>query len=154
MTVYLDSDMQHLSKLILCIEEIDNDRPRNSSIDTRVFILWNEITNDYQIICKRQDINSTNLVPYSFHAEKSSHLWDFMNFVIGRNDDDDQIVNLTLYNFNNLDNTSNEELTYEFFESQMDKNYEIGGYDKVKLIKSEFKLYVRLLRRMYNIPEY
>jgi len=151
MATYLDSDMQRESRLVLCIEEKDDKNNNNSTnIDTRLFIFWSDDTDDFQLFGKRQDICDSSFVPYAFHAQTSSDLWDFIDFVIGQNEQKKKLVNLTLYNFNNLENLSYNKINYEFFENQMDKDYELVGYDNHVLNKREFKIYIRLLRTMYN----
>ena len=149
--LYNDSELQMDSKLILCIEEHDNNKNPQKSIDTRLFIGWSIRDNDYFVRGKRQDIGSTDFVPYAFRCESVDELYNFIEFVVGlgRN------TSMTLYNFNNLDGfpyneVNDDELNYEFFEDHMDKNYEIAAYDGVKIKRSKIKKSLRMLKNMYN----
>jgi hypothetical protein len=58
-------------------------------------------------------------------------------------------VNIILYNFNNISSMNDEEMTYEFFENNMDRNYEISGYDQVKMKRSKIVKYLRILKNTY-----
>ena len=91
--LYNDSELQTDTYFVLCIEERDTIRP----LDTRLFIAWNRVDNDYLVRGRREDTTKSNYVPYAFHCEKANYLYDFINLVIG-----DSKVNLILYNFNNL----------------------------------------------------
>lgn len=149
---YNDSELQMESKLILCIEEHD-DRNDSSSVDTRLFIGWNNQNNDYFIRGKRVDIGSKEFVPYAFHCDSTDELYDFIEFVVGSRSN----TSIILYNYNNIVmNSSNsaslkdDDLTYEFFEEHMDRNYEIAAYDRVRLKCGQIKKYLRMLKNMYN----
>ena len=149
---YNDSELQMNSKLILCIEEHDN-KKKTSSVDTRLFIGWSNKYNDYFIRGKREDIGSKEFVPYAFRCDSIVELYDFIEFVFGSQSN----TSIILYNYNNIDkNSSNsvtlkdDELTYEFFEENMDRNYEIAAYDRVRLKSRQVKKYLRILNNMYN----
>lgn len=138
---YNDSSLQMDSQLILCIEEKDD-----LGIDTRLFIGWSNKDNDYYVRGKRQDTNNQEFVPYAFHCESSNDLYDFIEFVI----DPHSSKSIILYNFNNMDGLTNDEMTYEFFEENMDRNYEIAAYDKVKFKRRQITKYLRMLKNTYN----
>jgi len=150
--VYNDYDIQMNSKLILCIEEHD-DIKKIKSVDTRLFIGWSNLDNDFLIRGKRVDIGKHEFVPYAFHCNSIDKLYDFIEFVVGSKSN----TSIILYNYNNIDVNSGEqpvknddELTYEFFEKYMDKNYEIAAYDKVRLNRVQIKKYLNLLKYIYN----
>ena len=142
---YNDSELQMDSRLILCIEEHDS-RINNDSLDTRLFIGWSNTDDDYFVRGKRQDIGSKEFVPYALRCESTNDLYDFIEFVVGcrRN------VSIVLYNFNNTEGYTSEDLTYEFLESNIDRNYEMAAYDNVKLKRHQMTKYLRLLKNMYN----
>ena len=142
--LYNDSELQTDTYFVLCIEERDTIRP----VDTRLFIAWNRVDNDYLVRGRREDTTKSNYVPYAFHCEKANYLYDFINLVIG-----DSKVNLILYNFNNIETMNINELTYEFLEENMDKNYEVTGYNNCVLNKKEILRYLRFLRNNYNWNE-
>jgi hypothetical protein len=141
--VYKDSELQTQSCLILCIEEHDS-KINPNSIDTRLFIGWNNETQDYFLRGRRQDLSFSNYVPYAFDCELTDDLYDFIEFVLGVKGK----KSITLYNFNNINNFS--DVTYEFLEKYMDKNYEIVGYDNVKLQPKQIKTQLRLVKNIYN----
>jgi len=147
---YNDSELQMESKLILCIEENENETRGNSnSIDTRLFIGWSNTDNDFYLRGKRQDIGSHEFVPYSFHCESAHELYDFIKCVI----DTSNTISIILYNFNNIDsyiNMREYELNYEFFEEHIDRNYEIAAYDNEKINRKRIVRYLNILKTMYN----
>lgn len=140
--LYNDSELQMNTKFILCVTEIDKEYT-DFPIDMQLFIGWDETTRDYFVRGKRQDTAKTDFVPFAFHCKSSKHLYDFIKSCIHYNR-----INITLYNFNNIEPNKPYNLTYEFFESQMDNNYVITGYDytDAKYLVN----YIRLLKKMYN----
>ena len=140
--MYNDSDMQHYSQLVLCIEEID--QTNNNSIDNRLFIYCNDY--NYELFGKRQDLNNkTQFAPYSFYCDKTSELCRFIKLSI------DTTCNITLYNYNNITNLEETELlTYDFFEQMMHKNYEIFAYDNVKITCKNLSPILKMLKHIYT----
>ena len=151
---YKDSELQMDSNLILCIEEHDPDLDQDS-VDTRLFIGWNNLDNDYFIRGKRENIYSKDFVPYAFHCDSTDELYDFIEFVVGKK----RKTSIILYNYNNINGYTDfklkaDDLTYDFFEKYMDRNYEIAAYDGINLRRREIKKYLRLLKNMYNWDNY
>lgn len=143
---YLDSELQRNSKLILCI----SNKTRDNEIDSTLFIGWDNRNHDYFIRGRKLDTEYSNNVPYSFHSENTSDLYSFIKFVFGKRSK----YTLTLYNFNNIYDTDNEDkYNYEFFETNMDPNYEIVSYDS-ELHRRPFFKPLRLLRIMYNWEDF
>lgn len=142
--MYNDSELQMNTRFILCIEEYDGEIDKKS-IDTRLFIGYSVNDDDYYVRGKRQDFKSREFVPYAFRCESTNDLYDFIKFTLGRNK-----TSVILYNFNNVEGYQYDELPYEFFESHIDKNYEVGGYDNVKLKRRTIEKYLRMLKNMYN----
>ena len=138
---YADSNLQNDSTLILCIEDYEDP----NEIDTRLFIGYDAKANDYFIRGKRQDIGTREYVPYAFHCDEEKILYDFIEFITSNNN-----ISMTLYNFNNTNDKQDYDLTYEFFESNMDKNYEIVGYDNVLLSRDKLMKLLSMLKNMYN----
>jgi hypothetical protein len=135
--LYNDSNLQMESRLILCIEEHDAENI-NSPVDTRLFIGWDSLTNDFYVKGRRQDTQISDYVPFSFRFRSIVDVYNFVEFVMGKND----TTSIILYNYNNMSSLYDEDLTYEFFQDNLDKNYEIGGYDSMKL---NLKLFIKLL---------
>lgn len=142
--LYTDSELQMDTQLILCIEECDN-IISYSPVDTRLFIGWSLQHKDYFVRGRREVTATSNYVPYTFHCESARDLYDFIKLTMGQSQ-----VNLILYNFNNIVSMELNEITYEFFENSMDKNYEISGYDNTNLKRSKMLKYLRVLRNTYN----
>jgi len=146
-----DSDNQKYSRLILCIEEHDVTPGKttnlSNTIDNRLFIGWSEQNQEYFVRGKRQDTRSTDYVPYNFKSKYTDDLYDLIEFFVGNEGINKSIM---IYNYNNIEEYKIPTLTYEFFESNMDKNYEISGYDNVKLKRRELMKYLRLLKNIVN----
>ena len=141
---YKDSDLQMNSQLILSIKEHDSTENKQS-IDTIMFIGWSHIDNVYFIRGKRQDMSNYNFVPYAFTSENEYDLYNFIEFVVGYNN----TSSIILYNFNNISEMECNDITYEFLEEHMDINYEIAGYDKVKLARLEIVKCLKMLKNMF-----
>jgi len=146
---YNDSNLQMNSQLILCIKEHDtkeHDSIENkNSIDTIMFIGWSYTDNVYYIRGKRQDISKNNFVPYAFTCENEIDIYNFIEFVVGSNN----TSSIILYNFNNISEMECNDITYEFLEENMDINYEIAGYDKVKVARLEIVKCLKLLKNVF-----
>ena len=63
---------------------------------------------------------------------------------------DNARVNITLYNFNNIGLMCLNDITYEFLEDGMNKNYEVTGYDDCILNKYDILKYLKILKNTYN----
>ena len=142
--IYNDSNLQMNSQLILCIKEHDNTKDK-LSIDTIMFIGWSYTDNLYYIRGKRQDISKNNFVPYAFKCENEIDLYNFIEFVVGSNN----TSSIILYNFNNISEMECNDITYEFLEENMDINYEIAGYDKVKVERLEIVKCLKMLKNIF-----
>ncbi len=138
---YNDSNLQMNSQLILCIKEHDN----NDLIDTIMFIGWDYIDNVYYIRGKRQDIGDNNFVPYAFQSDQIYEIYNFIEFVIGYKTPS----SIILYNFNNINEMKCNDITYEFLEENIDINYEIAGYDNVKIRRLQLVKCLKMLKNMF-----
>ena len=141
--IYNDSELQMDTQLILCFEERDDDNA-TSPIDTRLFIGWSR-DNYFFVRGKRQDYIMGRYVPFVFHTDSVKDLCNFIELTIGLSN-----MNIILYNFNNIIDLKDKELTYEFFDEQLDKNYEICAYDKIRLTKKKLINYLRILKCTRN----
>jgi hypothetical protein len=150
MVTYKDSELQFKSQLILCIEECDNLRDDNV-IDNRIFIGYGSFDEHgqerYFLRGKRNDTLHTEYVPYSFYCKRAHHVYEFLRGIF---DSENKIV-VTLYNYNNLTNDENDnELSFEFFESNMDPNYEIVAFDNSGLTRKPIMRYLSILQNTFN----
>jgi hypothetical protein len=146
--LYRDSELQINSSLILCVEEHDNEKDKNS-IDNRIFIGYSSKDNAYVLRGKRQDTLTRNFVPYGFYCDSANDVFDFLEFVLGKKDN----VSVVLYNFNNLDNKDSDSFIYEFFEEQMDTSYEIAAYDNMQLNRKRMVKKIKMLKNLYNFEK-
>ena len=149
MTEYIDSELQYYCKLVLCIEERDETDYNN--IDNRIFIFWEDISSKYIIFGRRQNRGSFKGVPYAFTFDNSKDVKKFVYLTI-----ETRKTSMTYYNFNNLYNTETGELkyiNYEFFENNMDKNYEVIAYDETSVGYNSLRNDIRLLRNAMSIVE-
>ena len=146
--VYNDSQLQMDSRLILCIEEQDNENI-NSPVDTRLFIGWDCVNNNYYIRGRRQDTKSSDYVPYSFRFKSMMEVYNFVEFVMGTKD----TTHIILYNYNNMTSLDCEEVTYDFFQENLDKNYEIAGYNDMQLKREPILKLLLLLTSQLQINQ-
>lgn len=137
---FYNMETEHNSCLVLCIEEYDN-----KSIDTRIFVSYNDETKSYIINGKRLDLTEEPYFqPFMFCAKKSSDVLDFLCLSLNTK----STFNYTLFNYNNLSYDINE-ITYDFMESNIDRRYEIAAYDSVSFSKKNFRQLVRLTKNLY-----
>ena len=150
--MYNDSELQMDTFLILCLEDIDDITNTDCNIDTRVFIGWCGGTNNFIVRGKRTDIGDKEFVPYAFHCNTANALYTFLEFTLGEKAN----INMTLYNYNNIysllngDDTTNL-LTYDFFETNMHKHYEVSGYDMATLNR---KYVIRILNMLKELSSW
>ena len=136
------------SCLVICIDEYDDD----GTIDTRVFVSYNDAEQMYIINGKRLDIakNDKNdktcfFQPFMFCAESSNDVLDFLSLIL----DIKRTFSYTLFNYNNLSYDKND-ITYSFMEENIDRRYEIAAYDHVTYSRKIFRQLVRVTKLMYN----
>jgi hypothetical protein len=150
--IYLNEEKEYESCLVLCFEEHD-DSNNYASIDTRIFVTYDADAEYYIINGKRIDlftedsqaVNKTNFKPFMFYANDSSVVVDFImnSFSKGHN------ISYIMYNYNNLPEDASD-ITYDFMENNMDRKYEIAGFDDIKINRSLIKTLVRLTKNMFN----
>jgi hypothetical protein len=143
--LYSDSENQMNTKLILCIEERDNKKDY-STIDNLIFIGWSEETERYFVRGRRQDLGDSDSVPYALNCNNADDLYDFLEFVVGAKGR----KNIIIYNYNNTTDLKENDMTYEFFEMYVDSNYEIAGYNNIKISRPVITKTIRILKNMYN----
>ncbi len=136
---YIDSDLQHDSKMIICIEE--RDEADYAIVDSRLFIMYDEMIDKYVVFGKRGDIRLYRGVPYVFAYNTSKNMTEFVKNVISN-----RKCSITWYNYNNIIDKYND-LTFEFFEDLMDQRYEIIAYDRIKLNYRILQRQICLLRQ-------
>jgi hypothetical protein len=118
----------------------------NNTLDNMLFIMWDNRSQTYYLCGKRLDSPSMQYPPYALNCSNVKSLSKFIECVVGQ----DELCSVTLYNFNNIDDMAKEDLTYEFFLSMVDKQYEICGYDGINSSSSYFYDLVKMLSSFYN----
>jgi hypothetical protein len=140
-----DEETELNSCLVICIDEYDDD----GTIDTRVFVSYNEAEEMYIINGKRLDIaknvKTDFFQPFMFCAESSNDVLDFLSLIL----DIKRTFSYTLFNYNNLSYDKND-ITYSFMEDNIDRRYEIAAYDHVTYSRKIFRQLVRVTKLMYN----
>jgi hypothetical protein len=123
---YIDSELQMQSKLILFIK----------NKDTTLFVGWSQTNKSYYV----RGNNKNKNVPFGFYIDKIDNCLYFIQCICK------DIIDITLYNFNNIMYWDEDDLTYDFFESYIDKNYEMISNIK----KGDLRNILRLIKKTYN----
>ena len=126
--MYNSSDMQMTYPLFLCVEEHDN-KDDELSVDNKLFILWDNNTEDYFVTGKRQQGNENS---YSYRYQSIDELYNFIECTVGEY----STTSVILFNFINVVGIVADELTYVSFESNAVNISEVIRFDKVKLNKN------------------
>jgi len=127
--------------LVLKIEEHEID---TKELDTTLYILYDKKEHHFIVRGKRF---SKKIYPavYSYNCEFAHELAKFITFVICMKNQ----WTYTLYNYDNLPYKS-DEITYDFFERNDSREYELGAYDRQKYNKKELLKNLRILRNVFN----
>jgi len=91
---------------------------------------------------------SVSYYPYSFSCPKKESLIDFLDFIFSQG----STFRISLYNYDNLPYDS-KNITYDFFESHVDKAYEIGSvfdYHRENKINQRFDKILDLIQNVCN----
>jgi hypothetical protein len=139
MVQYTDSYLQNNSEIVLCIEERDDER-NYRFIDTRLFVFWDELTNDFVIAGKR---DGAQYIPYVFHCADTDSVLSFIKLTIGN-----RKCSMVYYNYNNL--FQQQDITYEYFEQNMNETYEIVAYDNIEINYKKLKTTLRAIKNIYG----
>ena len=133
--------------IVLHIEEYDND---TNKIDSSIFILYDVNKRKFIIRGKRGNFGEKPTVyttyPYSFTSKKKSRVIEFLKLML---DTKNNYINITLFNYDNLPATSNE-ITYRFLNKNVDKRYEMTGYDKFCVTDFSLRNILNVLKSVYN----
>lgn len=148
---YIDSNLQNNCTLVLCLEERDNEKSYNI-VDSRLFIFWEQNSKQYFLFGRRQDITQFRGVPYAFTFYTSKDVCEFIHLTINN-----QVCSMTYYNFNNLYSLEYgilKSVNYEFFENNMDRNYEVIAYDSFRINYNKLQQQIRLLKNTYSVSNF
>lgn len=137
----MSSHMTPSDCLVLKIEEYCSETKQNIA---NLFVLYDQEIDKFVI--RGSNIAKTlYCAPYSFMADSANDLADFLLFAVDRQNK----INCVLYNYDNLPETS-DEITYEFLTRYESRDYEIAGYNNVKLTHKYLVKCLRMLRNVYN----
>ena len=128
--------------LVLKLEEVDIN---SKEIDTVVFILYDAKKSEYVIRGQRTRTLTYDSCTYSFISNSIPDVVNFLQYVICKSN----LVNETLYNYDILSNNSNN-ITFEFLQEYEDKEYELSGYNNLKLSKKRLVRNLNILRNVFN----
>ena len=148
---YIDSTLQNNCTMVLCLEERDNPNVYNI-VDNRIFIFWERIAKQYYLFGRRQNNKIFKGVPYAFTFYTSKDVCEFIHTTF-----ENRSCSMTYYNFNNLYSMYSDDdfilrpINYEFFENNMDPNYEIIAYDDARINYHTIQSQLRMLKNTYSV---
>jgi hypothetical protein len=128
--------------LVLKLEEID---PESNTIDTVLYILYDKKKEHYVLRGRRNITPTHNSSSYSFVCECEKKLVDFLEYLICKSN----LVNETLYNYDNLSNESND-ITFDFLKHNENNDNELSGYNDKTLKRTRSLKILRMLKNVFN----
>jgi hypothetical protein len=128
--------------LVLKLEEVEND---TNNLDTTLYILYDKMRHVYVVRGRRRWTPKIRSCTYSFECDFAKDLADFIQYTICPYNK----VNETLLNYDNLPSNVND-ITYEFLHDYDHSDYEIAGYNDIKIKRSKLLKRLRMLRNVYN----
>jgi hypothetical protein len=128
--------------LVLKFEEVEKE---TKLIDTTVYVFYDKRTHNYFVRGRRRWSETTQSCTYSFQCEFAKDLADFLEYTMC----DFNTVNEVLYNYDNLPVESND-VTFDFLHDYDHKDYEISGYNNIKLRRKGLLRKLRILRNVFN----
>jgi hypothetical protein len=139
------SEIKYTDCLVLKLEEI-NVINNNKIIDNSVYIIYDTSIKKYIIRGKRNGTKKHKECNFSFECINPIHLVEFLKYIFCRF----STINESLYNYDNLPQTSNE-ITYEFLKNNEHFDYEISGYDEVELETKSLLKKLKMLKNINNL---
>ncbi len=128
--------------LVLKLEEVEES---TNKIDTTLYILYDSKKQHYVLRGQRRVSVYYDSCSYSFICKCENELVDFLDYIICK----DNLVNETLYNYDNLSHESNN-ITFEFLKKHEDKDNELSGYNDKSLKRSRCLKILRMLKNVFN----
>lgn len=143
---------------VICIQEFDivitsinrTTREVKRRLDTTIFIAYDNNYDEFVLYGKRADppeIPNSNYCPFSFRFLHTDDVYDFLKITIDTKSKD-KTYDITLYNYNNFPFDFN--VSYDFLYNNMDFDYEITGFENVKLDRRYVKDFLHMIRDLYN----
>lgn len=128
---------------VLKFEEFDY---KTKTIDNTLYLIFDKQTNKFIIRGKRADLTDLPSCTYSYECSNENALYDFIKYMICNTN----VVNEILYNYDNLPLES-KDITFEFLEKHSTKDYEISGYNNIKIKEKRMKKIFKILKYVFNI---
>lgn len=113
--------------------------------DTTVYILYDKKEHNYVVRGRRRWTPKFQSCTYSFVSEDVYDLADFLQYIISK----ENKVTEVLFNYDNLPLDS-KDITFEFLKQHDHDDYEISGYNNVKLTTKNLVKNLKMLRNVFN----
>ena len=128
--------------LVLKFEEVEK---KTKKIDNTMYVFYDKRTHHFFVRGRRRWSPTSQSCTYSFQCEFAKDLADFVQYTICKKN----TVNEILYNYDNLPFESND-VTFEDLNDYDHSDYEIAGYDNVKVSRKDLLRNLRMLRNVFN----
>ena len=128
--------------LVLKLEEVERE---TNKLDTTIYIFYDKQTHHFYVRGQRRWSPKHESCTYSFQCEFAQDLVVFLDYIICKKN----TVNEVLYNYDNLPSDSND-VTFEFLHDYDHSDYELSGYNNVKLSKKRLANTLRMLCNVFN----
>jgi len=128
--------------LVFKFEEVEFD---TGKIDNTMYVIYDKKNHKYLIRGRRDMTQIYQSCTYSYECEHVHDLADFIKYLICSNNK----VNEILYNYDNFPEDPNE-ITFEFLNENDHMDYEISGYNNIRLKNKRLLRNLRMLRNIYN----
>jgi hypothetical protein len=128
--------------LVFKLEEVE---VNTRKIDTTLYIIYDKRNSKYLIRGSRRLSAKYEPCAYSFECEFANDLADFIEYLICPKN----IVNEVLYNYDNFPEDP-DEITFDFLSQHDYEDYEISGYNNLKLKRRRLLKNLRMLRNVFN----
>jgi len=127
--------------LVLKLEENDN---YNNRLDNTIYIFYDKLEQTYNIRGQRECEGRCGCT-YSYTCANEYHLADYLQYVICSKN----TVNEILYNYDNFPiNSVN--ISFEFLQEYDHSDYELSGYNDIRLKRKRLVKILRMLRNVFN----
>ena len=129
----------------LCDSNLVNVLRNRTTIDTTIYILYDNELKTYVVRGCRGVNDKKKLVPYSFYCDHERDLLDFLDVTLERANRYTYI----LYNYDNLP-ASSDDITFDFLHKYVDRYYEITGFDNQEISRKSLHKFLRIIRKVSN----
>lgn len=128
--------------LVFKFEEVES---VSGKIDNTMYVIYDKKNHKYLIRGRRTRTHFYQSCSYSYECECVHDLADFIKYLICPGNK----VNEILYNYDNLPEDPNN-ITFDFLNEFDHIEYEISGYNNIRLKNKRLLRNLRMLRNIYN----